>query len=847
MSSKESSSQRGAGPVWLCLATLVVGAPLALGGTHPVVVAGLGLGAAFLLGLQGWSRRRQGRRFLPGSAPLVFLGGALYSALQAVPLPRWLVGVLSPARVELHDVMAVAGGTSWVSLSGAPQLSLVAAGALVTVACVAAVAGDLCRQSDNPQRVLRLVAVAGLAVMAAGVAHWLQGWEGPLGLAPAGGHALLRSTFVNPSHAAAVLVMGAFASLGLALHAQVSFVALNWAVAALFCAVGVFLCGATAAVLAVFAGVAVTTALVWNAVSRSRDDRRSAAPRRGSRTIALSALAALAPLVALILARPSWLGFSSGGTTRPLGMEVVREAARALPHYALAGMGRGAFAEVFPRHKESLADVTVVSPENVVLLLALEWGLLVAVVYLVALLVPVARRMLSSPSVVVAAALGGLVALGLHNLADFNLETLGVAIPFAALLATTRPRPGLHEPPNEERKRKAKLTSMLAIRLGAVSVLACVPAVWVVVHGQEPSRRRALGAPLLKRVDALQTHLEAHPTDYIAALAVARHLRVVAPGDPGQALAWVNRALFLSPTFAESHLDAARLLWVMGRRDQAALEYGVAHRLGGSRHDDAILDELVAAGMAVEEAWQVFSGRDERWVCDRLTERGRLGLAEGCWQRLAVVRPGDAGVQAALADRALSRGALDEAVERARKALAAEPASGAAAVSLSRALAAKGEPGAAERVLEEARAARADPVEVERERFEQAVHRGDLAGARKALAGYGAAVSLRGGTLEDVIMAEGRLEERAGNALLAIQQYKNAARANPRRPEAALRAAELAAAAGEEDVAVGILRDASMAYPHASYFERINMLEANSRTAGLRSRLRIPSQPAGPR
>ena len=91
-------------------------------------------------------------------------------------------------------------------------------------------------------------------------------------------------------------------------------------------------------------------------------------------------------------------------------------------------------------------------------------------------------------------------------------------------------------------------------------------------------------------------------------------------------------------------------------------------------------------------------------------------------------------------------------------------------------------------------------------------------------------------------MAEGRLEERAGNATAALLHFKNASRANPRRPEAALRAADLAVAAGEEDVAISILRDASLEYPHPAYFEKINTLEATSRTAGLRSRLRIPPQ-----
>src|SRR5262245_62749141 len=51
--------------------------------------------------------------------PLLLL--PTYLVLQAVPLPLWLVRVLSPARAELSDGMAkVFGGSGWATLSVIP-------------------------------------------------------------------------------------------------------------------------------------------------------------------------------------------------------------------------------------------------------------------------------------------------------------------------------------------------------------------------------------------------------------------------------------------------------------------------------------------------------------------------------------------------------------------------------------------------------------------------------------------------------------------------------------------------------------------------------------------------------
>jgi Flp pilus assembly protein TadD len=92
-------------------------------------------------------------------------------------------------------------------------------------------------------------------------------------------------------------------------------------------------------------------------------------------------------------------------------------------------------------------------------------------------------------------------------------------------------------------------------------------------------------APIRERALSL---IDRHPSDWVLYALIANHL--AAERTPRDALAWVNRVLFLRPRDARAHVVAARALLVLGQPSQALLEFKTAWVIG----DESTLDEGLA-------------------------------------------------------------------------------------------------------------------------------------------------------------------------------------------------------------------------------------------------------------
>jgi Tfp pilus assembly protein PilF len=310
---------------------------------------------------------------------------------------------------------------------------------------------------------------------------------------------------------------------------------------------------------------------------------------------------------------------------------------------------------------------------------------------------------------------------------------------------------------------------------------------------------------------------------------LARVLRADAKSSPAQVMHWINRAMFLSPTYPDTRADAGRALWSAEQYDQATLEFSAAQKRNPLWPVRNMFLELVQRGMTVEQLWTVFEAQGPRWVCTTLQDNGRVGMAEACLRQLVEQNPQDTFALSALAERALQRGELVLAEERAQAVLAQDPANGDAALTLSRVLLAQGRVAESDEALDRARHARPDPVEVERARFQRALGAGDVERARSALVALSEAISRRGTKLTEVMLLEAQLEERRGNPTAAILHYRNAARSDPHNPQAALEATRLSLAAADEEGAVSFLREVSILHPHAAYLDQLNGLAGRGR------------------
>ena len=164
----------------------------------------------------------------------------------------------------------------------------------------------------------------------------------------------------------------------------------------------------------------------------------------------------------------------------------------------------------------------------------------------------------------------GCSAITVHNLVDFGLETLGVLLPFMAVLGTVL---GRLRPPNDAAPFWRGWPSR-AIACGGLFV-GTVP----VAHPSYDDFDALLKKPSSRdqRRQLLERAQRAHPTDYFYALALARLEPIRAStGGPSPRFHALNRALVLCPSCEQVHVEVARNLWSLGLRRQSLLEWRTA-------------------------------------------------------------------------------------------------------------------------------------------------------------------------------------------------------------------------------------------------------------------------------
>ena len=530
---------------WL-LAALVVAAPLGRGGVDlPVQLALAGLAAVALLLVSRGSER----------APLLALPLLLavaWGALQALPLP--FLGAVSrdpPATgrdLALGVAMLLAFTAAW------------------------AVAGTRRRRD----LVLASLGVAGLAVALVALGSALLGL-GPL-LEP-------RVPFVNPNHLAGLLALTAFPVLGLALRRRGQ-ARLLWLMGFVLVVAPLFLSLSRGGIGAFFGGAAVFLALA---------SRRLRAPGMAPhpwRWAALTGLTAALGVVAYLALEPVLRELSTlRNAADESKLEMWRPALAMIRDHPLAGIGRGAFATVFPAYKSEPAQVTFAYLENEWLQPLLDLGapaglLLVGTLGLVWLRAA-RRRDLSSAEV---GLLAGTAAVAAQNLVDFSLEFAGVGLPFVVALGLLT---------RGEWPARLAWRRLAGVAAGLLLVALAGAAFW----RAHPTDRDGLAVLLAPDAAAAElAALEAarwHPADYLPVASAG--IRWVEEDRCAKGLPWLSRAMALNPTAPEPHLFAGRCLAAAGQDAFARREYRLAFLYG---RGDA-LREAADRYQAVDDLLQV--------------------------------------------------------------------------------------------------------------------------------------------------------------------------------------------------------------------------------------------------
>lgn len=410
---------------WL-LAFTIVGSVLAIGSVHvPVLLVAASVAiaagtATFFAGAE------PGSRWPAPAAVLALL--AIYTAVQALPLPLSLLTHLEPATADVWSRSFTAIGErapGWGAISLEPGASWVEALKWWAYAATfVAAAGVGAHRGARWGAALLLISAMLVALVS--IAHGATDASKVYGFyAPRfGGERWHIGPLIDPNNLAGYLNLGVFAGLGLV--AEESPFVPRWAIAlAVAPVVGMsFIAESRGGFAALILGLVLLSFLL----RRSRGSFIGSRGRRMLIPLAATLIGGMA--LALTAANHHVIDALLNKDVQKLkALAFTVPMMRAHPWF---GVGRGAFQSVFQQYFVSPNDIVYSHPENFAVQWATEWGLPVAIVGLGVtgwLLRPRALGYLSSPAAT--GVFTGLAALVLQNVVDLSLEVPGVM--FAAV------------------------------------------------------------------------------------------------------------------------------------------------------------------------------------------------------------------------------------------------------------------------------------------------------------------------------------------------------------------------------------------------------------------------------
>jgi hypothetical protein len=567
----------------------------------------------------GASSQRPLRTSAAVALPLVLL---LIPLLQSLPLPMALRAHLDPAGNALLVENDIAAVRAW-PLSLDPPITREHVGKAAAALAMFMIAYHWAAGQTKRHLVARLVGAAGVAATVIGLGHRILGFGEIYGLITVTPRSLLAGPFVNANHTAEFLELGAFSCVACALTRDNLLNRYGWFTGMVMCAAGALGTLSRGALVGLLAGTPVFLLLL----RRSSDE--GGEPRRRGVAVAVGAGAMI-----LVGGTAAVLGagglverFKTGSLVEDVRLRLWRDGLHVLSMHP-AGIGRGAFNHLYPVYRtvtNQAFAITYAYLENHPFQLLVDSGwplfllIVAAVVIVVREIVLRGRR-----DRIEAALLAGLFAVTAHSFLDFGLETLGVALPFAAILGTVMGRcRGAQE---------ASLSRRLTLGIAGLACASLLFGVGSVAHSSDDDFDKLLKHA--KTVEESRTILlraqQTHPTDYYYAFAYARTEPIKPTGGRSPRLHALNRALRLCPECAQIHVEVARTLWKMRLRSQSLIEWRSVVKIEPPLLETT-MDELWRAGAKPAELAALASFDSAKMVqaADFLAARGELanGLA----------------------------------------------------------------------------------------------------------------------------------------------------------------------------------------------------------------------------
>ena len=818
--------------VWLFGAT-VIGSALAIGTVHATTLL-IVAAAAFLtiaLAIYGSPTPLTERRI---SLPVATCGAlALYTLLQAVPMPMGLLRVIAPANADVWEralLPFAEPAIRWASLSLDPGASVLEAVKWATYAATFASAAAISAKRGAAFGIAVVFASAMLLAVVT-VAHGLVGATRVYGLyQPAfAGSVWHMGPLLNPNNLAGYLNLGALAGLGLALTRKP--VVAHWLMGVgVMLIVGVEVTSASrAGVLALLIGV-VVLALIMRSQGGSGTTNRN----RSIWIILLAAVAGGTVLAALGGNGHTWAELYAKDASK---IEMILWAKPLLLDHPFFGIGRGAFESVFPVYRLIPGNIVVTHAENFPAQWASEWGIPVTIAAFVAFGWAFAPKALGvGRSSVAAGGWMGVAVLLLQNMFDLALEIPAICIAVMTVLGSlwgdrrrnSLPRRATDAGTSRDYRRLAVAAVALAglglLGLGTIFRANDVASDRTLLHNAHEAEGTDAVARARGQLRAAMLRHPAEPYFPLIGAMLAVRARDQSP------MPWLQHTLERGQVNGRAHLLLATFLGARGAKKQALFEVRLSVENDGqlvgpaaklilqwTRDYDDLLTAVpegkagilllghLAGSLGEGVNWPTASRCNQEVIArDRDNVSARLRESEARLNALATGKPEGLCPDAAVCEKAI----LAHATAIAQ----VEPHSATAPLLRSRLLIVNGKPEEAVRLLEIACQTVTDRITCLRARVVAAAGiketspgtvaaPGRFDAAAKELVGNACSTPL---SCADTSTWIGNIRQNRGENGLALAMYERAARADPTEARW-LKLADVASSVGEHSRAAEAL------------------------------------------
>jgi O-antigen ligase len=188
----------------LVLAVTIVGATLAFGGVQPLTYTLMEFAVFLAVLLLLWRQTRQGEIAL--RLPLWPVLFVLWALVQLLPLPSFVIGWISPARLLDPSLSGLAPGQwVWTALSIYPHDSVVALAKFLAYLGAFLLAACLYDSRKRRSTLLRILILLGCFEAVYGIVQYLTGWQKIFTYTKQFDLQEATGTYINRSHFAGLL------------------------------------------------------------------------------------------------------------------------------------------------------------------------------------------------------------------------------------------------------------------------------------------------------------------------------------------------------------------------------------------------------------------------------------------------------------------------------------------------------------------------------------------------------------------------------------------------------------------------------------------------------------------